>query len=301
MSAESANGPSALVARVAAGAAAPSAWKVGVPASLNCFSWVIVERTSRSVSGSRAKFRCSSAPRSAVASPAWAALLMKPPIRSRSRASGVSTASPLRASVRKRLVLLAEDREHLVGLAQRGVGAIDDLGQVVAARGERGAERVEDQPEAVRVGLAHDVVDQVEVDRRAVRLQRQEVLALARLAVTDHLERGRRGECPRPAAGSACTRRTSRRAATAAGSGTTRPRGSPGTRDRRSRSTTTALPGSGSPSACAASVSLVTVTSLTAPTVAPATGPPRPGPGTRRCRRSPGPRSCRRRPRRRCR
>ena len=75
----------------------------------------------------------------------------------------------------------------------------------------------------------------------------------------------------RPAAGSACTRRTSRRAATAGGSGTRRPRGSPGTPGSSIFSTTTALPGSGSPSACAASVSLGDRRpSLTEPTLAPA-------------------------------
>ena len=68
MSAERENGPSAFVARVAAGAAAPRASNVGVPASLNCFSSTIVERTSRSVCGSSAKLRWRSAPRSAVAS-----------------------------------------------------------------------------------------------------------------------------------------------------------------------------------------------------------------------------------------
>ena len=60
---------------------------------------------------------------------------------------------------------------------------------VVAAGGEPGAELVEDQAEAVRVRLAVDVVDEVEVDRLAVVLQRQEVLAGARLAVGDLLER----------------------------------------------------------------------------------------------------------------
>ena len=46
------------------------------------------------------------------------------------------------------------------------------------------------------VGLAHDVVDQVEVDRLAVALERQQVLALARLAVGDLLELAAAARCP---------------------------------------------------------------------------------------------------------
>ena len=42
--------------------------------------------------------------------------------------------------------------EHPVGLAQDRVGPLDDLLEVVAAAGEAGAEFVEDQAEALRVG-----------------------------------------------------------------------------------------------------------------------------------------------------
>ena len=62
------------------------------------------------------------------------------------------------------MVFLGEDPQHLVGLAQSRVGALDDRGEIVAPRGEAGAEVVDDQAEALGVGLAHDVVDQVEVD-----------------------------------------------------------------------------------------------------------------------------------------
>ena len=107
--------------------------------------------------------------------------------------------------------------EHPVGLAERRVGAVDHLAEVLAAAGEAGAELVEDQPEAVAVGRAVDVLDQVEVDRLAVVLERQQALARAGLAVRDLLELGRRRRARRRAAGSGCSRRTSRRSATAGG------------------------------------------------------------------------------------
>ena len=78
------------------------------------------------------------------------------------------------------VVLVGEDLQHAVGLAQGGVGAVDDLAEVVAAGREAGAEVVEDEPEAVAVGGAVDVLDQVEVDGLAVVLQRQQALALPR-------------------------------------------------------------------------------------------------------------------------
>ena len=173
-----------------------------------------------------------------------------------------------------------------------GFDALDDLGEVVAAGREAGAEVVEDEPEAVRIRLLHDVVDQVEVDRLAVALERQQVLALARLAVGDLLELRRRLGARRARLGRARTRRTSRRSATAGGSGTRR-------RSRKSwnagssiRRTTTALPGSGPPSSSAGSSSPVTSTSATVADLG--AGDPdllARRPGSRRCRRSPGPRS----------
>ena len=100
---------------------------------------------------------------------------MKSPTCARSRASGSSAWSPSRREVGERLVLAREDLQHLVGLAQRRVRAVDDLVQLGAAAGQRGAELVDQEREPLAVGQPHDVVDQVEVDRRARPLERQHV------------------------------------------------------------------------------------------------------------------------------
>ncbi len=92
----------------------------------------------------------------------------------------------------ERLGLSLEQRQELVRLAQRRVAAHDDLLEVFAAGREADAELVQDQSEPVRVGLAHDVVDQVEVDCLAVVLDREEALALAGLALLDYLQLRRR-------------------------------------------------------------------------------------------------------------
>ena len=54
--------------------------------------------------------------------------------------------------LRQLVALGSEDREQAVGVAQRRVGAADNLGEVFAARGEAGAQLVEDEAEALRVG-----------------------------------------------------------------------------------------------------------------------------------------------------
>ncbi len=92
----------------------------------------------------------------------------------------------------ERLRLALQEREQLVGLAESRVAAGDDLLEILAARRQADAELVQDQAEAVGIRLAHDVVDEVEVNRLAVVLDRQEDLALARLAVGDDLELRRR-------------------------------------------------------------------------------------------------------------
>ena len=67
------------------------------------------------------------------------------------------------------LVLVAEDLEHLARLAQAGMGALEDLLEVLRAAGEAGAELGEDQPEALAVGTAHDVAEEVlRHDRRGL-------------------------------------------------------------------------------------------------------------------------------------
>ena len=135
--------------------------------------------------------------------------------RSRSRASGPSTASEFARQPGQLAVLVGEDREHLVGLAQRRVGAVDDLVELLAAAGQAGAELAQQDREALPVGQPQDVVDQVEVDRRARVLDRQQALALA-VALLDPAQLGRVGRAglaldelladQRPAAGS-CRRR----------------------------------------------------------------------------------------------
>ena len=100
-------------------------------------------------------------------------------------ASGWSTVVTVAREAGELVALVGEDLEDAVGLAQRRVGAVDDRAEVVAAGGEPGAEVVEDEAEAVAVGRAVDVVDQVEVDRLAVVLEGQQALALPWLAFGD--------------------------------------------------------------------------------------------------------------------
>ena len=88
-------------------------------------------------------------------------------------------------------VLVGQDLEHLVGLAQRRVRPPDDLVEVAAAPGHRGAELIEDQRQPLALGRAHGVADQVDVDRLGRVLDRQQALALAR-PVFDHVELRRR-------------------------------------------------------------------------------------------------------------
>ena len=126
-------------------------------------------------------------------------------------------------------VLVGEDREDLVGLLERRVGVADGLAQVAAAPGQAGAQLVEDDRQALAVGQAQRVVDQVEVDGLGGLRDRQQVLALAGPAARSCAASAPAGRS-RAAAGSACTRRTSRRSATAGGSCTRRRGGS-----RRSR------------------------------------------------------------------
>ena len=63
-------------------------------------------------------------------------------------------------------VLAAQDPQRLGQLAQRRVGAADHAVQLLRAAGQAGAQLRDDQPEALAVGAAHHVVDQVGRDRR---------------------------------------------------------------------------------------------------------------------------------------
>jgi len=62
-------------------------------------------------------------------------------------------------------VLAGEDRKHPVGLAQRGAAATDRGVEIVGAAADAGTELVEDDPQALSVGQAQDVVEQVRRDR----------------------------------------------------------------------------------------------------------------------------------------
>ena len=167
-------------------------------------------------------------------SPAAAApaLAKKPATWARSRESGPQDRLGVAGQLGQLVALGGEDPEQAVDVAQHRVGALDQDFEVFAAAGEAGAEFVEDQPEALRVGQRLDVVDQVRVDAGAVAAERQQVLAGAGLAGLDLLQRRRRRASPAPAAGSGGSRRTSRRSATAAGSGSWRRCGSPGSPGR---------------------------------------------------------------------
>ncbi len=104
------------------------------------------------------------------------------------------------------VALRGEHAEQAVDIAQDRVGALDHLLDVLAAAGQAGAEFVEDEPEALRIGQPVDVVDQVGVDGGAVVLQRQQVLARPRLAVGDFPQRRRQLATPARAGGSAGSR-----------------------------------------------------------------------------------------------
>ena len=213
--AASEKGPSASLASVRAGAPTRRSANTGVAASENPLSSVIVERSSRRKPGKRAKVSSRAARSARVASPTVVDSLMNDETRSFSAASSVMIASESLRKALERPVLAGKACEHLVGLAERRVRPLDDLLELVATRRQGCAQVVEDQAEAVRIGLAHDVVDQVEVHGLAVLLQRQQVLALAALAIADHLELGRSSRCRPPGAASAGTPRTSLPGATA--------------------------------------------------------------------------------------
>jgi hypothetical protein len=68
--------------------------------------------------------------------------------------------------VGEHLVLLGEDREHAVGLAQCGARAADRLVEVVAVARDRGAQLVDQDAEPLADRQPHDVVDEVGRDGR---------------------------------------------------------------------------------------------------------------------------------------
>ena len=102
--------------------------------------------------------------------------------------------------------LVAEDLQHLLRLAQAGVRLAQQLGDVLRAAREAGAELGDDQPQAVAVGPPHHVVHEVRRDRRGRPRVRDDRAVLERLASSRR----------------AGSRRSTRRSATAGGSRTAR-------------------------------------------------------------------------------
>ena len=97
-------------------------------------------------------------------------------------------------------VLAAQDGQHVVGLLEGGVGAADDVAQVLTATSEPGAELVEDDRQALAVGQAQDVGHQVQINRAGGLRCRQQVLARAG-PVTDRSQGRRLGGPGRPRLG----------------------------------------------------------------------------------------------------
>ena len=172
------------------GAAAPRSAMTGVIWSASAPRRTIVGRSWSRNSGNSWRSRSRSTRRSAVASATLLMFSIEAATCRRCRASGAMIVSESTASRLSCRFCLASSRT-LVDVLERRVGAPDHRLQVRAAAGEADAELVEDDREPCALGLAHDVVEQVEVDRRARVLHRQQVLALAR-ALVDLAQRRRR-------------------------------------------------------------------------------------------------------------
>ena len=87
-------------------------------------------------------------------------------------------------------VLVGEHRDHLVGLLERRIGAQQRRVELVAVAGEADAEPGDDELQALLLGQARDVGDQVDADRRGRVLHRQQVLALVRAGGDRRQHRG---------------------------------------------------------------------------------------------------------------
>ncbi len=86
------------------------------------------------------------------------------------------------SEIGQHLVLFREDRQHLFEFLQSRIGAADDGVQVRAATGEAGAEFVEDDRQALGLGQARDVAEQVDFHRAMGVRHRQQHLTGAFLA-----------------------------------------------------------------------------------------------------------------------
>ena len=163
----SASVPCALIRRPRSGAAAPRSVSSGVPWSARPSRSTISRRSFAQEAGQQVE------PRRDVAAALGGGLaglvgdhdeVREVLALARQRRERLSES---RASRTRRPVLLGQDGQHLVGLLQRRVGAVDDLVEVLAAAGEAGAQLAQQDREALPVGQPQDVVEQVEVDRRA--------------------------------------------------------------------------------------------------------------------------------------
>ena len=211
-----ANGPSFWVALVRSLASEAMSVTRGVPWSANPRRSFIVRRTSRSVAGNFCELGAE------VLAALGGRLAGDPGVREEAgeRLAVLGERLQHRVAVGREglelVALVGEDLEDAVRLAQGGVRAVDHGAEVVAAGGEAGAELVEDDPEAVAVGRPVDVVDQVQVDRLAVRLDAA-AGAGPRPAGRRGPPRARAAAASRArAAGSGRSRRSARRSATAA-------------------------------------------------------------------------------------
>ena len=197
------NGVRVRVASVSEGAALPRSEKTGVAASEKPCRLRIVRRNSRRKVGNLRSDASSSGPLFGAGLRGGAGVGEEAGDVGALAGERPQDRRPSRWQLGEAVALGGEDAEEAVDVAQDRVGALDQDFEVVAATGQAGAEFVEDEPEALRVGQRLDVVDQVRVDAGAVAAERQQVLARPGLAGGDLLQRRRRRRARRPRQGRA--------------------------------------------------------------------------------------------------
>ena len=161
------------------------------------------EALQASSSGSRPGWRCRWRPCRRSTMKFWTSLELL--------ASAVTTASELAVSCWSVVRVVGQQVQQVVGLVERRHRAPQRGLEILGATGHRRAKLVDDQREALALGQAHDVGQQVGRDGRERVRRRQRRARRQRLAVT-----GRAG-----------SRRSTRRSATGAGTGRSRPSGTP--------------------------------------------------------------------------
>ena len=192
--AASASGPALCARRRSCGAAAPASRRIGVPCSASVRRFDSAGWASASSAGRRRADSSSLALRCAVTL-ATAAPWRRKPLTDPRCCRQLRDHLVRRADQRAQPGAVgAQDPEHAARLLQRRVGAANRGVEVVAARGEPGAELVEQDREALARRRAERRVDQVDVDRR-VRVRQRHGRA----------PRRRPRAAARPAACPACT------------------------------------------------------------------------------------------------